>query len=193
MSFISKIAAATVAIVASATSALAVGLTPSNQGGQIVFTVLDNGNTAGLFTITGASVGDTLTLAGVQALQVSGPSVLNILAGDPGALPPAGFQSGALVGSPAILSNVNGGVEIAALSSGSGSVFDALFLEFDATPMDFLIGGATAVFKGTSTFAIGKNSVELDITPPAPIPVPAALPLLATALGGLAWMRRRRG
>lgn len=44
---------------------------------------------------------------------------------------------------------------------------------------------------GTSTFAISDVSVTYAEAPAAPIPLPAALPLLAAGLGMFAWMRRK--
>lgn len=38
---------------------------------------------------------------------------------------------------------------------------------------------------------VGSTSINV-IVAPSPVPLPAGLPLLATAFGGLAWMRRRR-
>lgn len=189
MKFTRILAVAMTALGLAAGSAHAVGLEASNIGGNTVFADPGNGNVLALFGLKNASVGDTLDLAGVQDLQQSGPSILNIFAGDPSSLPPAGFRDGALVGSPALFSNVNDGVEVDALSSGGpvGSVFDALFLEFDPTL------GTTLVFDngggGTSTFALSSKSEQIAFTP---IPVPAALPLMASGLAALGFLGRRR-
>ncbi|MBB4212277.1 putative secreted protein [Rhodothalassium salexigens DSM 2132] len=179
--------AATLAMAVTPSGAHATAITPSNQGGNTVIIDFD-GNLGGLFTITGATVGETLTLADIQALQITGPDILNIFAGDPSSLPPSGFQSGAIDAS--ILDNVNAGVTIDALSSGSGSVFDALFLEFDTAFAG--ASGDIAVFAGTSTFGVGANSVVLNRDDLLGVPAPATALLLIGGLAGLAGIRRRK-
>lgn len=175
-----------------ATLAGAVGLAASNQGGNSVIANV-SGNLAGLFTIVRTSVGEQLDLAGVQSLQTSGFGITDILAGDPTSFPPPGFQSGGIEliggGVPNAFDNVNAGIEVTALSSGT-SVFDALFIVFD-TP--FSTTGVIGTFSngngGVNTFAVNGNSI--DVT--SAVPVPAALPLMAGALGvfGLVGWRRR--
>lgn len=182
-------AVAALAMAGAASAASAVNLSPSNQGGKEVIANI-GGQLAGLFSITGATVGDQLTLADVQAEQLSGFAITGIFAGDPTTIPPAGFQSGGIVlpGTatvPNLFDDLSGtGVEVSALSSGSGSVFDALFIQFDVV---FGTTGTIAVFEGTSTFSV-DDSVDLT----AVVPVPAALPLMASALGALGFVGWRR-
>jgi hypothetical protein len=45
---------------------------------------------------------------------------------------------------------------------------------------------------GSATFNQGQSRGDLDFQPPAPVPVPGALPLLLAGLGGLAVAARRR-
>lgn len=57
----------------------------------------------------------------------------------------------------------------------------------------FLFSGTgNIVFNGSSTFNSGQSTGDLDFTPPAAVPLPAGLPLLLTALGGVALIARRR-
>ena len=183
----------------SAFEAQAIAITPSNQGGETV--IYDaGGNLAGLFRLTDAAVGDTITLSDVQALHTSGSAVLSILAGDPTSLPPAGFQDGEISAggsTPALFDNVDSGLTVEALSSTSGSVFDAVFVVFD-TPFAGA-SGTIAVFQddvgGTDTFGVGASSVVLTQDEPDRVPVPHALALMITGLAALAAGvgRRKRG
>lgn len=167
-----------------ANKAEAIGISPSG-GGATTLIFDSGGNLAGLFSISGASVGDTFGLADAKALQTSGADIIGVLAGDPTTIPPVGFQSGGIVipttsDVPDLFDDVTPtGIEVSALSSGSGSVFDAVFLVFDT---DFAsASGVIANFTG-STFAVSSNSTDLT---PAPIPVPAAGFLILTGLAGI--------
>ena len=80
-----------------------------------------------------------------------------------------------------------GGVHGAASKSFSGADLQALGLAADTNY-------ALAIFFAErhttqSNFGITTNFV---VSAPSPVPVPAALPLLASALGGLGWLARRR-
>jgi hypothetical protein len=54
------------------------------------------------------------------------------------------------------------------------------------TKVDFIFNGD---FSGTNRVAFDALEYSGEL---APIPVPTGLPLLATGLAGLAWLRRRR-
>jgi hypothetical protein len=184
-----SIALAAVAALGLASQAAAVGLNPANIGGERVWTEIegDSSRIAGLFGVTNASVGDVIDLATVQGLQISGPAIANIYVGDPTNRPPAGFDGGFWVGSPQEFTLANDGIEIGALSNAS-SLFDSLWIEF----VNF---SGNAVFQngaGTATFGLGLKSVFVDYEAPKPIPLPAALPLLAAGFGMLVLVRRRR-
>lgn len=75
------------------------------------------------------------------------------------------------------------------VSPPTGAPTVRFFLQDFLTAQSFLSGDSAFIQKKLASSTI---TIDVDIDPIAPVPVPAALPLLASALGGLMTLGRRR-
>lgn len=173
-----------------ATSASAIGVNPAGGGGQKWIYDLNNGNRLGLVgvqALSNASVG----LADLNG-AVNAGTALNWYFADTQTTDygtPASFH-GQWTGTPAEFTPFFD-TTIAVLSSGSfagnnGKLFDALWVEWGGGNLTFSNGTG-----GTNGFGAG-DAATLQGDPLAPVPVPAALPLLLAGLGALVAVKRRR-
>lgn len=165
---------AAVAVLAAGTAGAATfdGRFVVEGGGTPVVFDVGGGELLGLVGLRDAEIGDTLNLGVVQNAVTSG-NVTGLFAG----------RSDDFDTDLGEFDEIAGDIGVQTLDRQSGRIFDALFVRFD--------GGSNLVFGGTATLA---NTVTQDGNPleTAAVPVPAALPLLAAALGGLGFAARRR-
>lgn len=186
----------------------------SGGGQEVPIFETTNGTTGVLFSVSGATDGLSFDLGDVQALFGGNPAVLNIFAGDPVVLPGNAGNFGNVISNDGsdfadILGGglnpfdlANDGLVLTGASSGSGTAFDALIVEFDILFADAVSGDAGSIVfptanGGTGTVGFGKATpVVIDGTPivlqsPEPIPAPAPLALIGLGLAGLGLLRRR--
>ena len=181
----SCIAAAVIAVCATGSADAAVLFAFEETGGDVVGTLSGSADLTGLsFFFDGQVPGGYVDPE--LADLVSGPGALDVYAGMAG---PAAFGAGGLTNA----------------SSSAGHAFGVLGATgFLGVPDGYASGAtldATTVFAGHTFASLGimpgtyvynwsSDSVTVRFGP-APIPLPAGLPLLAGGLGLLAWFRRR--
>jgi hypothetical protein len=180
-----------IASTASAATVRTIGLNPSGGGAPVFAKIASTNEVLALVNVIG-SEGTLVDLEAVNAAVSSSPlPVSNIYTAIPG-----GGASWA--GTPPAFLNVSDGITIESISTtttGPDRMFDALWLAFSD---NFPIGNLNVVLfnnpatMGTSTLALSLYNPKEALHVPAPVPVPAALPLLAGGLGMLALLRRRR-
>ena len=152
-------------------------------GGTAQYYSLGGNEYLALIGLRGAELGDTVDLGSINARVLSGATFTAIYAA------PGGVDNFSAV---AAFADISAGAIVSALDQPSGRIFDAIFARFtdsDGLGTAFVLrSNATG---GTTTFGFG-NANLLAGDPLAPIPVPAALPLMLLALGGLGLVARRR-
>lgn len=116
----------------------------------------------------------------VQYLLDAGTDDLAILGNNAGTLE--------TVGETGLDFDVPGGLDILSLMEGSNEAFALLSVDGEQAIYGIDLDAGTASFAAAAPTQFG----ELDGFAVAPVPVPAALPLLAAGLGGLAFVGRRR-
>ncbi|MEM6438731.1 MAG: VPLPA-CTERM sorting domain-containing protein [Pseudomonadota bacterium] len=189
----------------------AVGYSGFANSGPGVGASLDTAGSDSFFLgSSGAQTYDFMTAVDTTLDLVISPVVLfNDLSADPG-------SSVASTGRYLVEDSFSGDeyiVTVTGTPDGFGGVDSAATLAINgAGPIDLMINGANTVVNmdgtpisipifvtvdgGTSVKfsfeAIGELRAAPGDRPGAEVPVPAALPLLATAMGGLFWMRRRK-